>query len=428
MADHSHMGQTAHPGRPNRAVAGRVALTGAACLASTFLVGCGSSLASSPTTLQDAYSVQVVHPNGAVVTGVSGLRLHNGDVVRTASGGRAELRTRSRVVYLDSDAAVAIVNGARQDLRHGAVVVDAKSGPGLYLQVGDLAVSTPHGAAVRAERAVTVRVGTLVGAASLTTDTGRQMSVPALAQVMAGGVALPDDATPLHLTDDNGEAHAAPALVRDDLALDALAAGIDATGSSTALTVASAWHGDVAAAPAGIARSETVLPIVIAAAGHPDDPQARYRQAVALRSGGGSWGVVAHRLGTDSAAVLAALDAFEHGASTGQVGTVPTALAFIAAVGRSGNTALLGSSPSGSVAHHGGTGSSPTPKPSPTSTSPVDTVVGKVTDTIDKVLKVLPTPTATPVGVAPAPTQSAAPVVPVPTVSLPALPTPALGH
>ena len=68
--------------------------------------------------------------------------------------------------------------------------------------------------------------------------------------------------------------------------------------------VATAWHGAVDAAPAGVARSENVLPIVIASAGHPKDPQTRYQQAVSLRSGGGSWGVIAHELGTDSAAAL----------------------------------------------------------------------------------------------------------------------------
>ena len=424
MPDHSHMGQTARSGHAPAGIAARVMLIGAVGAASTVLVGCGGSLASTPTTLQDAYAVQVVHADGSVVTGVSGLRLHGGDVVRTAPGGRAELRTRSRTVYVESDAAVAIVNGARQDLRHGAVVVDADSGPGLALQVGDLAVSAPHGTAVRAERALTVRIGTLVGSAHLTTSTGRAMSVPALAQVMVAGVALPDSATPLHLTDDNGEAHAAPSLVRDDLALDSLAAGIDATGSSTASTVAAAWQGGVDAAPAGIARSESVLPIVIAAAGHAKDAQARYQQAVSLRSGGGSWGVVAHRLGTDSAAVLVALDAFEHRASTGQVGTVPAALAYIAAVGRSGDTSLLASGPaqSGGLGHRG-SGSAPSPKPSASPSSPTDTVVGTVTDTIDKVLKVLPTPTA-----APAPSTSPTPVVPLPTVSLPALPTPVPGH
>jgi len=428
MPDHSHMGQMAHPGLARAGGMGRAALIGVGCLASTVLVGCGGSVASSPTTLQDAYSVQVVHPDGSVVTGVSGLRLHNGDVVRTAAGGRAELRTRSRAVYLVSDTAVQIVNGARQDLRHGSVVADAGSGPGLALQVGDLKVDAPHGTAVRAERSVMVRVGTLIGTARLSTDTGRATSVPALSQVMVAGAALPDAPSPLHLTDDNAEAHAAPSLVRDDLALDSLAAGIDATGSSTAQTVASAWHGAVDSAPAGVARSENVLPIVIATAGHAKEAQDRYREAVTLRTSGGSWGVVAHQLGTDSAAVLLALDAFEHRASTGQVGTVPAALAYIAAIGRSGNPSLLGSVPTqsgGSGSRRGGSGSSPSPKPSASPTSPADTVVGTVTDTIDKVLKVLPTATATPSS---APAPSASPILPIPKVSLPTLPTPVLGH
>jgi hypothetical protein len=331
----------------------------------------------------------VVHSDGTQIGAVSGLRLHRGDVVRTGARGRAEIRTRGRTVYELPLGSVQLLDGARQVLRQGAVVVDAGGGPGLQLQVAALTVTAPRGAAVRAERSVTLRVGTLAGSAQVQTDTGRQMTVPALAQVVVSGDALPDAPSPLRLTDDEGEAHAAPALVRDDQALLSLATGIDATGPSTVRAVTAAWKQPLESTPVGVARSERVLPVVIAAAGHPQDPTGRYRRAIALRTGGGSWGVVAHRLDTGSGAVLAALELFQKGVATGQVGTIPAALVFVAGHPTHGP----GSGGGSTNPPTGGGHSSPSarPTPSPSDTSPT----GTVTDTVNRVLRSLPTPTPT---------------------------------
>jgi hypothetical protein len=421
MVDHRHMGQITHRG-PSAA-----AMVALGCVASTVLVGCGGSVAGAPTTLLGVVEAQVVHANGSVVTGVNSLQLHRGDLVRTGPAGRAELHTRSRTVYIGSDSAVQVLDGARQNLRHGALVVDAKSGPGLALDVGDLAVQAPHGSAVRTERGVTTRVGTLIGRTDLTTDTGRSMQVPALSQVVVAGTALPDDASPLRLTDDDGEAHAAPSLVRDDLALNSLATGIDTTGRETIESVAAAWHGSLVATPVGVAHSEQVLPIVIAAAGQPKHPQDRYREAVALRTDGGSWGVIAHRLDTDSGQVLAALGLFERGASTGHVGSVPPSLRLFTSVLDNASSNAVSTTPS-SRPSSGGHTSSPHPSPSPSATE--SGLVGTVTDTINKVLKVLPTPTALPIlPNLKVPGSSSGHGRPQPTVSSsPLLPTPALRH
>lgn len=380
------------------------------------LTGCGESVASAATTLDGLLpggTVTVVHPSGQEIAGVDGLRLHRGDVVRTGSDARAILVTRDRRVYESSDAAVQILDGARQSLRQGSVVVDSVNGPGLRLSVAALTVVTPAGSATRAERAVTLRIGSLTGATDVTSDTGRQLRLPALDQIVVGGDALPDAPTPLRLTDDYGEAHAAPALVRDDKALVGLAAGIDATGAGTVKTVTAAWRGPVDKTPAGVARSEQLLPVVIAAAGHPHDANQRYRSAVDLRMAGGSWGVVAHRLDTSSDSVLAALDRLEHGIATGQVGTIPAALAFLGGNGSSGS-----GDGSGNGRGHGGGGGGPTPSARP-SPSPTDSgITGTVDETINKVLKLLPSasPTAIPsvpalplIGHAVAPSPTAAP-------------------
>ena len=407
-------------------MAGCLALVAAAPL----LSGCGASLAAATTTLAGAVDVQVVHPDGSVVGGVDGLRLRRGDLIRTGPVGRAELKTRGRVVYAASDASVHVLDGARQQLRHGAVVVDAQRGPGLTLSVAGLTATAPAGTALRAERAVTVRIAALAGSSSVESDTGRHLDVLALTQAVIGGDALPDSTarSPLRLTDDDGEAHAVPTLVRDDLALRALAAGIDSTGAHTFRVVTAAWHRPLEQLPDGVARSEQVLPVVIAAATPTGDALGRYDDAVGLRQDGGSWGVVAHDLGTTSAAVLAALDAFEHGAATGQVGTVPAALAFVSGAVQ-GGAGDQGSSSGGSGGSSSGSStpqSSPTPRPSATpSGSP-----GVVTTTIDKVLSLLPTPLPTA-----SPTPTSLLPLPLPVPSLPAVgglvkpaPVPTLPH
>jgi hypothetical protein len=413
VPDYQHMGQTARNqfNLPGRSRAG-VPLFATALLASTMVTGCGSSLAAATTTLAGVDDARVVHTNGAVVAAVDGLRLRRGDVVRTGPAGRAELRTRGRVVYEGSDAAVQVLDGGRSDLRHGAVVVDAQHGPGLSLTIAGLRVSARSGTALRAERSVTVRVAALDGDVPVDSMTGRHVDIGALTQAVVGGDALPQTTadTPLRLTDDDGEARAVPVLVRDDLALNSLAAGIDGTGSSVVRVVGAAWHAGLEQLPSGVAGSEQVLPVVIASSSG-SDPMARYAQAVKLRRDGASWGVVAHRLHTSSVAVLAALQRFQKGAATGQVGTIPAALAYIAGglTGGSSRSGGTGGTTSRSGGGGGGAGSGPHPGPSPSgSADPAGSTVGQV-------LNVLPTPL--PTATSPAPTAA-----PSPGASVPALP------
>src|SRR5947209_18081581 len=187
------MGQTA---RNYAKPTSRPARTGAVALACGLLVagtvaGCGSPLSAATTTLRGVIDASVVHSNGAVVTAVDGLRLRRGDVVRTGAKGRAELLTRGRLIYEGSEAAVQMLDGARAELRHGAVVVDAQHGPGLSMSVAGLQVSTGSGSAVRAERSVTVRLGALAGSVGVDSTTGRHLQITPLTQAIVGGDALP---------------------------------------------------------------------------------------------------------------------------------------------------------------------------------------------------------------------------------------------
>src|SRR4051794_22296622 len=147
MADHRHMGQSAHPGRTRSAIAA------AGVIAATTITGCSSSLASATTVLAGVTGASVVHPDGSTAAAVNGLRLRPGDVVRTGPGGRAELVTRARQVYVGSQASVQVLDGEHQQLRHGAMVVDAQHGSGLSLRVAGPAGTAPAGPPPRAPRA-----------------------------------------------------------------------------------------------------------------------------------------------------------------------------------------------------------------------------------------------------------------------------------
>src|SRR4051795_11732667 len=108
------MGQTARNRAKPTSRSSRAGAVALACglLAGT-VTGCGSPLSAATTTLHGVVDASVVHANGVVVAAVEGLRLRRGDVVRTGPQGRAELRTRGRVVYEGSAAAVQMIDGAR---------------------------------------------------------------------------------------------------------------------------------------------------------------------------------------------------------------------------------------------------------------------------------------------------------------------------
>lgn len=411
MADHRHMGQSAHPGRP----AGRLGASNAGFALAVgglgaLLTGCSSPVSSATTELRGVLNATVVHTDGETARGVDGLRLRPGDVVRTAAGGRAELVTRDRVVYIGSEAAMQVVAGDRQVLRHGAAVVNAQDAPGLSLQVAGLEVTVPDGSAIRAERSVTVRVGTLAGSAEVVSGTGRRLTVAALHQTTVGGDALPDDTTPLRLTDDDGEARTVPDLVRDDQTLLGLARGMDSTGRSTVRAVSQSLDRDFSRQPPGAGRSEQLLPAVIAAAA---EDRALYQRAVDLRRAGGSWGVVARLVGVQAAGVVRALAALERLQGPAEIATPQDVLDDLgtgqAGAGDGGDN---GSGDGIGNGDGGGDGEGGAPTPSPTaSPTPTDDggVVGTVTNTVRDVLSLVPTPT---------PTSSS----PAPLVSLPGLP------
>lgn len=365
-------------------------------------------IAKAPTTLANVHHAIVTSPDGVNSRAQDGQRVPDGAVVRTGPQGTAELLTRGRIVYVDHSAAIAVIDGAHQQLRTGTAVYDASHGDGLRVDVAGDQLSVPNGSAVEARRSVTVQIGALSGPAQIRNSTARQLTVRPLTQAVLNGDALSAATSPLHLTDSYGESHAVPALVDADSRLNVLAAGIDASGPGEASVISAAWHGPTATIPKVAPRSERVLPIVIAdATSTPTlNTGQRYQKVVGWRSAGGSWGVVLAYLDGTAGHVESTLNALQHGAPNGQIGNQVSVLAGGLPHAPSGN----GHSPSsGPPSHPTGppTSSHPTqptgggaPTPTP-SQGPVKKLLGTVGGTVDGVVGIVkkivakPTPAAT---------------------------------
>jgi len=387
------MGRTGHREWLIGGMAVAVALSGTGVA----LTHGGVSLQQAATTVRAVSQTVIVGSDGRAVPARTGMAITPGTVVRTAAGGWAQLSTRSRTSYLAGGSALLVANGAQQRLLAGGVVADAQHGPGVTMQVADDVASVPAGSALEAQRLAVVRIGTLAGRVVVHSPDGRALRVPALYEATTTGDALPASLMPLALTDDAGEAAAVPTLVSDDQTLNTLAAGINRSGAATADTVLASWTGR-AASLSGVARSERVLPVVIADATDAGSPQQRYDDAVGWRGAGGSWGVILHLLdgradavlsafATDSrrlvtppvATVLAAAGARQRVATTATGTTHPPA-----GSGSSGGSRTIGS---GKPTPGGGT--SPTPSPSH---GPVPTLLTTGRTLIKKVIGLVPTP------------------------------------
>ncbi|HWA67889.1 MAG TPA: hypothetical protein VG899_16115 [Mycobacteriales bacterium] len=284
-----------------------------------------SPITSAATILRDPRDATVRTASGATHVGSDGESITDGEVVMTGPHGVADLDTRGRNVLLSGDAALEVVDGEHQQLKTGTAVVDARNGAGLLLDLTGDTVSVPQGSATEAARGVSVRVGSLVGPASVTSSNGRRLSIPRLYQALLSGDALPADVAPLHLSDSNDEVEVIPHVVADDLSLKSLARGIDTTGRSTARVIEASWSGIRQPVPDSHTRSERVLPVLIADATHGGQLQQRYDDAVDWRAEGGSWGVVLHLLDGTAATVESTLASLQKAAQpAGQVGTVVT--------------------------------------------------------------------------------------------------------
>jgi hypothetical protein len=377
------------PGQDGRAGTGWVTAV-AALLACVLLSAVGvaalrSDTASADTVLQRGEDVRLVLEDGTSRTASEGDRVPPGATV-TAGVTGAELATRDRVVHLGGDTSVTVLDGARQVLRSGFVLVDAPGrAPGVELQTASGTVTTAQGSLVRVDGGSLVRVGVLRGDAAAVRAAGRRATsdVDAYFQVQVPQGGLPGARSPFVLTPgDAYERVLAADLVRADEDLTALASRLDADGA-VGRVVMTALRADVPGDPApaaGAPGSESALGFLIARASDDDAPVAeRYRTVRGYRSEGGSWGVVAAIVDAEVDRVSAALGALL------DPGTVPVLASGPLDVG----TLLDPSEPQAPA------GSGPSPDRPAAPADPVEEVVEEVVDTVLDMVS--PSPSVPPV-------------------------------
>jgi hypothetical protein len=296
------------------------AWVGAVCvlLAAVLLSAVGvaalrSDTAGADTVLARGAGVVLTLADGTTRDAVEGETVPRGATVRAGRTG-ARLDTREREVHLGADTAVTVVDGARQVLRAGFVMVDASSAPGLELQTAAAAVEAADDSLVRVDGGPLLRVGVLRGGAAQVRPTGRRTAteLPTYFQVQVPAGGLPGTTAPFVLTPgDAYEMQLAGELVAADADLGSLAFRLDADGNAGPAVLAALTQ-TVQAEPVapGAPLSERTLGYLIAAAAQDDGALGdRYARVRALRTAGGSWGVVAAIVQAPVDRVSAALNA-----------------------------------------------------------------------------------------------------------------------
>ena len=438
MTGQNGQAAAAQGGQSSRAVVAVAGLLAVVLLSAVGVAALRSGAANADTVLAAGSDAVLVLPGGASRPAVVGERVPRGATVRAGVTG-ARLDTRDRRVFLGRDSAVTVVDGARQRLGAGFVFVDATDGPGVELATPAAVVTAVDSSLVRVDGGPLLRVGVLRGAPASVRAVGRRAAsdVPRYyqAQVAPGG--LPSEASPLLLTGDSYEQLLARELYDADRDLNALARRLDMAGSAgpvvlSVLSRAVSTDAAVAGAPA----SERALGFLMATAADASQVSQAYARVRALRTAGGSWGVVSAIVGAtpnDVSAVLGALlDPGAPALAAGPDGAVDLA-ALAAAVLGDGVPVVLaaspvpdptsgpgGSGPSPAPSPGGGGGPSPSPSPSPSRPSTGVPVVDAVVDTVLDLLDPSPSavPVAPPLPRGPAATASPSPallgIVPLP--------------
>ncbi len=369
---------------------GRAALSALAAVAALVLLAGvaltvrGSDPAREPTFVSQPRAVTLTLVDGQTSTPTGRTRVPAGATVRTAPGGSAVLTTADREVLLGSDTAVTVVDGERQRLGQGLVMVDARRADALALEAGAGTVTSPRGAVIRVERGLLLRVASFRGDAEVQAA-GRKASstVTALHQVQVPYGGLPGRVTALALTRDGWERRFAQGLVSRDVDLNGLAAGLAADDRArSAVAVPAAFlTGD----PVG--AGELALSFLVARATGQDE-QKVFAQVRSLRDEGGSWGVVAELVGASAVRVSGALDALpEVPLGTVLAGPDPVVAPAVTAAPVGGGSTPR-PRPTGGVA-------SPRPSatPAPSATpGPLAPVTEPLQSVIDAVVSALPTP------------------------------------
>lgn len=418
---------SAAPSRASVVVPAIAVLLAAVLLVGIALATLGSDTASARTELAEGAGVTATLADGSTTRLAVGDEVPPGATVTAPDG--AVLRTRDRDVLLSAGGELTVVDGARQELEAGHLMVDARRGPGVAVETQAAVVTTPEGAVSRVEPGPLLRVGAFAGDPLQVRPVGRRATaeVEALFQVQVAVAGLPSRATPLALTRDALERRLAPDLVAADRALTDLGRTLDSGGEQgpavlsalrAALPVVAAADPLVRPAAAGspaapaVPRSEPALAFLLAAAPAgeapallPDDARLadRYTRTRDLRAAGGSWGVVARLVDSSVPAVSGLLDRLLAPLVVVAGGGAPApsdVLALLlppaappaAGAGSTGQAPPAGGAPPPSDDDTEGPADPPPPSDPPPTDDPVGTVVETVEVVVDTVVGLLPDP------------------------------------
>ncbi len=195
----------------------------------------GTDPAAAATVLHDVRAAQVVAA-GRAVPARDGMVVPRGASVQTGPAGAARLVTQGRSVYVGAGTSLSVLDGVRERLDRGQLMIDSRRGPRLLVGTDAGDVRTPAGALTRVERAAALRVGVFDGAAEVTpvgrSRAGVRVEVHYQVQVPYGG--LPQPTTALALRDDAWEQQLAADLVEADRYLNALGDTLDGSDGAAA--------------------------------------------------------------------------------------------------------------------------------------------------------------------------------------------------
>ena len=277
----------------------------------------GTDPAAAATVLHDVRAAQVVAA-GRAVPARDGMVVPRGASVQTGPAGAARLVTQGRSVYVGAGTSLSVLDGVRERLDRGQLMIDSRRGPRLLVGTDAGDVRTPAGALTRVERAAVLRVGVFDGAAEVTpvgrSRAGVRVEVHYQVQVPYGG--LPQPTTALALRDDAWEQQLAADLVEADRYLNALGDTLDGSDGAAVLTASPAVY-RTGPPPTGPVRGEQALAVALAQTARRGGPsvQARLAAVSAARGSNGSWGVVAAIVDAPATGVGALLDRLRRPAS-----------------------------------------------------------------------------------------------------------------
>lgn len=290
-------------GRGGTGVIAVAALASIVLLSAVGVAAFRSDTAGAQTVLLRGTDAILTLAGGERRAAVEGEAVPVGATVLAGRGG-AVLATAQREVHLYPATDVTVLDGLRQVLGAGSVIIDASAAPGMDLATTAAAVTARDGALVRVDGGPLTRVGVLrtgdadqSGAEVRATGRRAPTQVEQYYQVQVANGGLPGSTTPLLLTGDDYELALARDLVLADRMLNDIGRRLVGTGIEGGVVLAALRTAvpNVGVTAANSPDTERALGYLVAtaarAAGRSEAE--RFDRVRELRSAGGSWGVVA---------------------------------------------------------------------------------------------------------------------------------------